>query len=107
MPSPHTHTHKPPHRSQWTLRCWAYQLQGGEVALPPEKFLHVGPKPCQAVVKVHDHVDEAVEQANEERCKKREKGWLDEWMEIYFIVVGVYSVVTCTNTHYEYECWTV
>lgn len=46
----------------------AYQLQGREVSLPPQVLLHVGADGCQAVIRVHDYVDEGVCQADEERC---------------------------------------
>lgn len=44
-----------------------YQLQCGEVAFPPQIFLHVRTQSCQAVVRIHDDVYEGVEQADEER----------------------------------------
>ena len=53
----------------------SHQLQGGEVPLPPEVLLHVRPKPGQAVVRVHDDVDEGVQQADEERCENKKNAW--------------------------------
>lgn len=46
----------------------AYQLQRCEVFLPPQVLLHVRADGCQAVVRVHDDVDEGVHQADEEGC---------------------------------------
>lgn len=38
----------------------SYQLQGREVFLPPQVLLHVRANGCQAVIRVHDDVDEGV-----------------------------------------------
>jgi len=40
-------------------------LQGGQVLLPPQVFLHVGAQGGQQVVRVHDYVDERVQQSEE------------------------------------------
>ena len=40
----------------------AYYLHDGEVAFPPEIFLHVGAHGRQGVVQVHPDVDERVDQ---------------------------------------------
>ena len=48
-------------------------LQPGQVALPREVLLHVGPEGGQKVVQVHGHVDKRVE--------KGEKGGLAAWGE--------------------------
>lgn len=46
-----------------------HQLQGRQVSFPPQVLLHVRPECCQAVVRIHDDVDEGVYQADEERCR--------------------------------------
>jgi len=49
-------------------------LQGGQVLLPPQVFLHVGAQGGQQVVRVHDYVDERVQQSEERAvttCWKR------------------------------------
>jgi len=49
-------------------------LQGGQVLLPPQIFLHVGAQGSQQVVGVHDYVDERVQQSEERAvttCWKR------------------------------------
>lgn len=48
----------------------AHQLQGREVFFPPQILLHVGADGRQAVVGVHDDVNEGVQQADEERCRQ-------------------------------------
>lgn len=58
-----THTHI-------VQRGCAHQLQGCEVFFPPQVLLHVGADGSQAVVGVHDDVDEGVQQADEERCRR-------------------------------------
>lgn len=40
---------------------------------PPQVLLHVGADGGQAVVGVHDDVDEGVQQADEERCRRLAK----------------------------------
>ena len=42
-----------------------YQLNGGEVFLPPQVLLVVGAHSGQTVVRVHDNMDHAVEQGVE------------------------------------------
>lgn len=46
---------------------WTYQLGLGEVPLPPQVPVH-GRKHRQAVVGVHEDVDEAVQGGPEETC---------------------------------------
>ena len=47
-----------------------YELHHSQVSLPPEILLHVRPKRRQAVVGVHEHVDEAVHHCTKKRWKK-------------------------------------
>lgn len=44
------------------------QLQRGEVSLPPKVLLHVRANRSQAVIRVHDDVNEGVYKADEESC---------------------------------------
>lgn len=44
-----------------------HQLQGGQVLLPPQILLHVRANGSQAIVRVHDNMDERVNKTNEER----------------------------------------
>lgn len=56
----------------------AHQLQGCEVFFPPQILLHVRADGSQAVVGIHDDMDEGVEQADEEccrRCTKTSEQW--------------------------------
>jgi len=46
----------------------AYQLQDGEVLLPPEVFSNVRAQSCQTVVSIHEHVNEAVGHCRKEGC---------------------------------------
>lgn len=67
----HTHTHVVQTGS-------AHQLQGCEVFFPPQILLHVGADGSQAVVGIHEDVDEGVQQADEEccsRCTKTSQQW--------------------------------
>ena len=45
----------------------SYHLEGGEVFLPPDELLVLGSHGGDHVIKVHDDVDERVEQAEEGR----------------------------------------
>ena len=45
-----------------------YKLELGHVALPPEIFLHWRSNSCQAVVDIHQRVNERVHHADEKRC---------------------------------------
>ena len=60
-----THTHTP-----LVQTGSAHQLQGCEVFFPPQILLHVRPDGSQAVVGIHDDMDEGVQEANEERCRR-------------------------------------
>lgn len=42
------------------------QLQGGEVAFPPEVLGHARAKSCQAVVQIHRYMDQGVDETNQE-----------------------------------------
>lgn len=41
------------------------QLQGSEVAFPPEVFGHARPQSCQTIVHIHHYVDQGVDQTNQ------------------------------------------
>lgn len=43
------------------------QLEGRDVSLPPQILLHVRAEGSQAIVRIHHHVNEGVDQADEER----------------------------------------
>ena len=42
-----------------------YKLNFGQVAFPPEVFLHVWSNCCEHVVAIHEYVDEAIRRTRE------------------------------------------
>lgn len=48
-----------------------YQLQDGQVLLPPQVFVHVWSQGGQSVVCVHQNVNERVDHGREESCGKK------------------------------------
>lgn len=53
--------------------CHSHQLQASHVLLPPKILLHVGSQSGQAIVSVHDGVDEWIDHTYKETCGKQAK----------------------------------
>lgn len=51
-----------------------YQLEDGQVLLPPEELGDLGTQGRQSVVRVHEHVDEAVDHRRQEGCRSKRGG---------------------------------
>lgn len=53
-------TTKIQHAYQFQMMGLSYQLNGGEVLLPPEVLLVVGAHGGQAIVRVHNNMDDTI-----------------------------------------------
>lgn len=51
--------------SNYICSLITYHLDSGQVLLPPQVLVILGPKCCQEVVAVHDDVDEGVQKTEE------------------------------------------
>lgn len=50
-----------------------HDLHSGQILFPPEVLLHMRPKRCQHVIRVHENVDQSVDDTEEGRMTAGEE----------------------------------